>query len=267
MSKPAKENQYVFPYAEIDDTDAYREIEAKLKETPEDEKLWFDRYQEMVAQGNMREAIHCLSRAIAIDPFCGIYYRWRGHRHLNCGDVADACADFTMATRLLPDNWDSWYHLALSNVILGRSHQAEYAHGKCWAMHMVDQKRIPVVNWSWINLSLMGRREEADELLTKYVAADMEVGPNAAYLKMCRVYKGELAPEELLKTDEAAGKVATLTVMTQAFGLANYYRVNGDMSKYNETIDYIVENGKEACNCFGYAAACYVQSHRQENVK
>ncbi len=261
MSKPDKMSQYVFPYAEIEETEALKEIDAKLAEAPEDEKLWFDRYKEMVNQSNMREAIHCLSRAIAIDPFCGIYYRWRGHRHLNCGDVEEACADFTMATRLLPENWDAWYHLALCNVVLGRHHAAEYCHGKCMAMHMIDQKRIPVINWSWINLGIMGRRAEADELLQKYVDKDMKVGPNAPYLKMCLAYKGEIAPEELLKADDEDDESA-LTVMTQAFGLANYYRVNGDMDKYWETIDYIVENGKSAWNCFGYSAACYVQKHR-----
>lgn len=260
MSKPKMENQYVLNDAVIEETEALKAIEEKLAEAPEDEKLWFERYKQMVEQSNMREAIHCLSRAIAIDPFCGIYYRWRGHRHLNCGEVEDACADFTMATRLLPENWDAWYHLALCDVVLGRHHAAEYAHGKCWAMHMVDQKRIPVVNWSWINLSLMGRREEADALLEKYVRPDMQVGPNASYLKMCLAYKGEIAPEELLNADDD-DESAILGVMTQAFGLANYYRINGDMQKYRETIDYIVREGKPAWNCFGYSAANYVQKH------
>lgn len=261
MSKPVKETQYVWPIAEIEETEALKAIDLKLREAPEDEKLWFERYKQMVEQSNMREAVNCLSRAIAIDPFCGIYYRWRGHRHLNCGDLEDACADFTMATRLLPENWDAWYHLALCNVVLGRHYAAEYAHGKCWEAHMIDQKRIPVVNWAWINLCLLGRREEADALLEKYVAPGMEMGPNGSYLKMCLAYKGEIAPEALLESDEE-GDDAILGVMTQAFGLANYYRINGDMDKYNATIDYIVREGKPAWNCFGYSAACYIQRHR-----
>ena len=54
-----------------------------------------------------------------------------------------------------------------------------------------------------------------------------------------------------------------LGVMTQAFGLANYYLIQGDRAKYDETIDYIVENGKDgAWNCFGYSAACYIQRSR-----
>lgn len=264
MSKPAKETQYVFPYASIEETEELKALEAKLvatPESPEDGKLWFEKYKLMVEQSNMREAINCLSRCIAIDPFCGIYYRWRGHRHLNCGDIEDACADFTMATRLLPENWDAWYHLALCNVVLGRHYAAEYAHKKCWSMHMTDQKRVPVVNWAWINLGLLGRREEADELLKKYIAPDMQVGPNAAYLKMCLAYKGEIPLEELLNGDDD-DEDKYLGIATQAFGLANYYRINGDMDKYNETIDFIVEECKSAWNGFGYSAACYVQKKR-----
>lgn len=265
MAKPTRDTQYVWPRAKVEAQDALQAIEQKMEYgrlEPENAKLWFERATVLGAAGNMREAVDALSRAIAVDPFCGIYYRWRGHRHLNCGDVADACADFSVASRLLPESWDVWYHLGLCNTVLGRRQAAEYAHKKCWEMHMVDQKRIPLVNWSWINLSLMGRREEADGLLRRYVAPDMEVGPNLSYLLMCLTYKGERAPERLLEPREGDAE-PMLGVMTQAFGLANYYLIQGDRAKYDETIDYIVENGKDgAWNCFGYSAACYIQRSR-----
>ena len=262
MVKPTRETQYVWPRCQIEPNDALKkndeQFAAEMLE-PENGKLWFERAKILAASGNMREAVDALSRAIAVDPFCGIYYRWRGHRHLNCGDVADACADFTIASRLLPENWDVWYHLGLCNVVLGRREAAQYAHKKCWEMHMVDQKRVPLVNWSWINLSLMGRQTEADALLEKYIAPDMQVGPNISYLHMCLTYKGERDPELLLKSEED-GEAAALNVMTPAFGLANYHLIHGDKTKYAELIDYIVEKGKDtAWNCFGYSAACYIQ--------
>lgn len=265
MARPTKETQYVWPRCQIEYSEALRENDecfAGEALEPENGKLWFERAKLLAASGSMREAVDALSRAIAVDPFCGIYYRWRGHRHLNCGDVADACADFTVASRLLPENWDVWYHLGLCNVVLGRREAAQYAHKKCWEMHMVDQKRVPLVNWSWINLSLMGRREEADELLDKYIAPDMRVGPNIGYLRMCLTYKGERDPELLLKTD-GNDEDAVLNVVTQAFGLANYYLIQGNKEKYDEIIDYIVDQGKDsAWNCFGYSAACYIQRTR-----
>jgi len=265
MGKPTKQTQYVWPRTAVEPLDGLKEIDRQFEEgqlEPENAKLWFEKAKVLGSSGYMREAIEALSRAIAIDPFCGIYYRWRGHRHLNCGDVADACADFSTASRLLPESWDVWYHLGLCNVVLGRRQAAEFAHKKCWEMHMVDQKRIPLVNWSWINLSLMGRRDEADALLEKYVAPDMKVGPNLSYLLMCLTYKGEREPELLLKPKEDDDE-PMLGVMTQAFGLANYYLVQGNQEKYNEIIDYIVEQGGEAAwNCFGYSAACYIQRTR-----
>lgn len=270
MAKPGKETQYVWPRCQIAPSDALKENSDRFAAQalePENGKLWFERAKIYASTGNMREAVEALSRAIAVDPFCGIYYRWRGHRHLNCGDVADACADFTIASRLLPENWDVWYHLGLCNVVLGRREAAQYAHKKCWEMHMIDQKRVALVNWAWINLSLMGRREEADALLEKYVAPDMQVGPNIGYLNMCLTYKGERDPELLLKREDDSEE-SILNVMTQAFGLANYYLVCGNRDKYDELIDYIVEQGKDAAwNCFGYSAACYVQRMRDNQAE
>ena len=265
MSKSAKETQYVWPRCQVELTDALKENDQRFKANelePENAEMWFERAKIYAQTENMREAEEALSRAIAIDPMCGIYYRWRGHRHLNCGDVADAAADFALASHLLPQNWDVWYHLGLCNTVLGRREAAWYAHKKCLEMYMPDDKRIAVCNWAWINLSLRGWKKEADELLEKYISADMDAGGNTSYLNMCLTYKGERDPELLLTADKD-DKEAELTIMTQAFGLANYYLVKGNREKYDETIDFIVEKGKEkSWNCFGYSAACYVQRFR-----
>lgn len=261
MEKPAKETQYVCPRCQVAANDELKENDKLFKDNvlePENAKLWFNRATILGSMGYMREAIEALSRAIALDPKCGIFYRWRGHRHLNCGDIPDAAADFTIASHLIPDNWDVWYHLGLCNTVLGRREAALYAHKKCLEMTKADSKLIAITNWMWINLSLMGRRAEADALL-KNIKGDMEAGPDGAYLNMCLVYKGELEAEKLLKAADD-DEEPVLTVMTQAFGLANYYLVNGNPDKYLETIDFIVENGKEkAWNCFGYSSACYVK--------
>ncbi len=265
MAKPAKNTQCIWPRCQVEQTDALKENDKEFeanKLEPENAKLWFERAGILASMGNMREAIEALSRAIAIDPFCGIYYRWRGHRHLNCGDVEEAAADFMVASHLIPDNWDVWYHLGLCNTVLGRREAANYAHKKCWEMYMIDQKRVALVNWSWINLSLLGRKDEANALLEKYIRPGIVTGPDACYLKMCLAYKGDIAPEELLKADDN-DEEPDLTIMTQAFGLANYYLINGQREKYDETIDFIVENGTKAWNCFGYSSASYIQRTRK----
>lgn len=249
--------------------DTQQVFRAGLDAVPEYDKVteeanaWFLYAKELGEKKDMRGAVNALSRAIALDPDCGIYYRWRGHRHLNCGDVEDACADFTVASRLIPDNWDVWYHLALCCVVMGRREYARYAHQRCWELgrdEPNDSAMIAVVNWSWINLSLMGKTAEADGLLEKYIHPGLDAGQDGVYLNMCLAYKGDIPLEDLLKPEEG-DKEPILSIMTQAFGLANYYRVKGDEKKYRETIDYIVEEGKSAWNCFGYASASYVKRH------
>lgn len=232
-------------------------------EVADEANAWFDYAKQLGDKKDMRGAINALSRAIALDPFCGIYYRWRGHRHLNCGDIEDACADFTMASRLIPDNWDVWYHLALCCVVLGRREYALYAHKRCWDISRDepnDSTRIAVVNWCWINLSLMGRTQEADALLEEYINADLDAGVDISYLRMCLAYKGNYPLEKLLEP-QVEDDEPILCVMTQAFGLANYYLIKGDEGKYHQTINYIVTEGKPVWNCFGYACASFIQRH------
>ena len=48
------------------------------------------------------EAVESYSKAIAIDPFNGILYRHRGHRHISCREYEQAAADFVVASRLIP---------------------------------------------------------------------------------------------------------------------------------------------------------------------
>ena len=255
MEHPEKNTQQVFR-ADLDADPEYNQI-------AEDANAWFLYSKQLGEKQDMRGAVNALSRAIALEPNCGIYYRWRGHRHLNCGDIEDACADFTMATRLIPDNWDAWYHLALCCVVLGRREYACYAHKRAWEIGKDEENdgaRIAIINWAWINLSLMGKTVEANALLEKYITPDLDAGEDGVYLRMCLAYKGDLPLEDLLKPDEKDSE-PVLCVMTQAFGLANYYRIKGDEAKFKETIDYIVEEGKSAWNCFGYASACYLKRH------
>lgn len=89
--------------------DAVAEIDEKLKADPKNADLWMQRGLALAGGFYMREAVEAYSRAIELDPFKGILYRHRGHRHISCWEFEEAAADFVMASRLIPDNWDVWY--------------------------------------------------------------------------------------------------------------------------------------------------------------
>ena len=85
-------------------SDAVLAVDKKLAADRENGDLWMERGLRLADQQLMREAVEAFSKAISIDPFKGIYYRHRAHRYLSCWRFQDACADFTLASRLIPEN-------------------------------------------------------------------------------------------------------------------------------------------------------------------
>lgn len=229
-------------------SDAVLAVDEKLAADRENADLWMERGLRLADQQLMREAVEAFSKAIAINPFKGIYYRHRAHRYLSCWRFQDACADFTLASRMIPDNWDVWYHLGLSHYLLGEYEAAAEAYDCCYRLSPSDDKLIAVTDWYWMTLQRLGRKEKAQEILDR-IHEGMEYGGNLSYYKRLLFYKG-IVPEEELMTGE------TLDVVTQGYGLSNYYRIHGDMEKANAIIDKVLAAGDESMwYAFGYLAA------------
>lgn len=242
-------------------------IDEQIQKTPNIAELWFQRGMELANVRLMREAIQSFSQAINLDPTCGIYYRWRGHRHLNIGEIEEACADLVVASRLIPDNWDVWYHLGLVQYLLGNYELAELAYKKC--------AKAPTERWSncicrtnWIYLTLMmqGKKDEALAALHAISDDTTTEDYNKSYLAMLNFYKGRISEEEMLKLpakDDPEYEEMVFEVCTRLFGMANHYYAIGEKEHYRKLIDYLLELGKDiAWNSFGYAGAYYTTTYR-----
>ena len=94
-------------------------LEAKIAADPDNSELWMEKGLLLAGSSLYREACECYAHAIALDPFNGILYRHWAHRMLSQWRFEDACAGFTIASRLIPENWDVWYHLGLSHFLPG----------------------------------------------------------------------------------------------------------------------------------------------------
>ena len=226
-------------------------IELQLKEDPYNGELWMERGLALAKQFLYREAEESYSRAIAADPFRGIYYRHRAHRFLSCHRFEDACADFCIASRLIPENWDVWYHLGLSWFLLGDYGQALKAYRCCEELSHTDADRIAISDWLWITLQRLGLDDEAEAVLDD-ISEHMDPGDNTAYFQRLLMYKGLRSPEALLSADDTA-----INVLTMGFGLANYYEVTGDRAKAEELLREVIRQGDEndLYFAFGYLAA------------
>lgn len=244
------------------------EIDKQIEKTPHDARLWFERGLKLGDERLMHDAIHSFSRAIALDPFCGIYYRWRGHRHLNISQIPEACADLEVASRLIPDNWDVWYHLGLTHVLLGNYELAELAYRKC-AKAPTDRESNVIcrTNWHYLCLMLQGKKEEAQKVL-RAVPDDMTCTDyNFGYLEMLNFYKGRLTEEDLLGIDPSLEgeklMARTYTICTHGFGLAMHFLAIGEIEHSRQIIDYVLKTGKDKTwNTFGYEGAYYLTNYR-----
>lgn len=234
--------------------DELKAINAKIEADPENSDLWMEKGLYLSQFELYREAEECYAHAISIDPFKGILYRHRAHRFLSQWRFEDARADFTIASRLIPENWDVWYHLGLSNFLLGDYEKAQAAYQTCLELSKTDDELIAICDWYYMTLLRLGRKDETAKLL-ECIHEGMEYGDNWDYYRRLLMYKGLVKPEEVLPED--LSKLEPLDVITLGFGLSNYYWFNGEKEKSDEVIDLILKAGDEG-ECwfaFGYLAA------------
>jgi tetratricopeptide (TPR) repeat protein len=191
-------------------------------------------------------------------------YRHRGHRFLSQWRFEDAAADFTLASRLIPENWDVWYHLGLSYFLLGNYEKAAWAYKVCYDMDDDPYPRIAVTDWYYMTLRRLGRHEEAKSILEPIAASypPEKIKDNGEYYRRLLVYKGVIPLEKAIPEDLSTLK--DIEIVTLGFGISNYYYLEGNIEKSNKIIDMILETGNKS-DCFfgfGYLAAMVDKKNR-----
>ena len=198
----------------------------------------------------MREAEECYAMAISCDPFNWEYYRHRAHRFLSCWRFEDAAADFVIASRLNPNDWNVFYHLGLSYFLLRDYAKAAKAYARCYELTDAEPELIAVTDWYYMTLKRLGNDEEAAKILAR-ITDHMNPGENTAYYARLLMYKGLKKPEELLSTDPE--EVTALELITMGFGIANYFLQNGQPDKAYDLMERVVKAGDENDCYFAFA--------------
>ena len=247
-------NLEIFTLERVDKEKYSNEVKLLIEQTKESPCA--DTYMHLglafANNGLYREACDAYSCGIACDPFKGILYRYRGHRLLSTYRFMDAKADFNMAVRLIPDNWDSWYHLGLSCFLLKEYKNAAKAYQKCLELSQSDDEKIAVSDWYYMTAKRLNNDALAEKILSG-IKEDMAYGDNLDYYQRLKMYQGKIKPEELLPED--LDSASDLSVVTRGFGLANYYNILGQEEKANEIMNLVLERGKEDMYmAFGYMA-------------
>jgi len=227
------------------------EVEEKIKENPKSVELWMQKGLLLSKQMLFREAINAYSTALSLNPFHALTLRHRGHRFISIRMFHEAAADLELSSRLDPTNWDTWYHLGLAYYLLWDFERAEAAYKRCLEMTHTDELMVAIVDWYWMTLMRLGKKEEADKLLN-LVNEDTDPGENLSYKRRVLMYKGLIKPEELISFEGA--EFPDLEMATQGYGLSNYYYLAGELEKSNEILKEILARDT-FWSAFGYLAA------------
>jgi tetratricopeptide (TPR) repeat protein len=248
----------------------YNEALNNWKKYPDDADniIWLGRRTAYI--GNFRESIAVYSMGIKKYPEDPRMYRHRGHRFISLRFFDQAINDFEKAAELIegkpdevePDgmpnergvpvsslHFNIWYHLALAYYLKADFENALHAYEMCMKASEIDDKVIATAHWYYMTLRRLGRKEKAEKVLEK-VNNDMDIIENHHYHKCLMMYKGENAPEALMKEARDMGDLGLVTI---GYGVANWYQYNGEVEKatgiLREIIDVVGWAG------FGYIAA------------
>jgi tetratricopeptide (TPR) repeat protein len=222
--------------------------------------------------GLYKKAIKIFSKGLKKHPDSPELYRHRGHRYISIRKFDKAIRDFQKAATLaegrdieiepdgLPNKlniplsnlqFNIYYHWALAHYLKGAFEKAIPIYEKCMAYSDNDDLITATADWMYMTYRRLGQEEKAQQVLAK-IHSDMKIIENDAYYKRLLMYKGEIKPSDLLDL-ENDDPDELLNLVTQGYGVGNWYFYNGEKGKALEIFRKIV--GTDYWSAFGYIAA------------
>ncbi len=232
-----------------------------------DNLIWLGR--RIAYLGNYEDAIEIYSKGILKYPKDARFYRHRGHRFISARCFDLAIKDFKKAASLTrykpnkvePDGLPNahiptstlqgniYYHLGLIYYIQGKYRQARRAYKKCLELAENPDSYVAAANWFYAIYRHLGQDRRASKLLYT-IKDDMNLIENHSYHTILKIHQGKVDPIELEK-EIMTGQ--SLNNTTLAFGLGNYYSINGNEEKAQALFKKITDGNQ--WSAFGYIAA------------
>ena len=245
------------------------EAKQKFKTNPNANNLiWLGRRQAYL--GKYNDAIDIYSNGIKKYPNDARFYRHRGHRYLSirCFDLAikdlQKAAELTQnkKNKTEPDGLPNalniptstlqgniYYHLGLAFYYLGNYKQAEKAYEKCIVLAENPDSYVAAANWLYVIYRHLGQNLKANVLL-KSIDNDIELIENHSYHTILKIHQGTI---DLVALENKIMNDQSLQNTTIAFGLGNYYYINGNKNKAQNIFKSITKGNQ--WSSFGFIAA------------
>ena len=239
------------------------------RESSTDNLIWLGRRTAYL--GRYKEAIQILTTGVEAHPDDARFLRHRGHRYITirCFDLA--IADLKQAAKLTrgkpdeiePDGLPNerniptstlqsniWYHLGLAYYLKGKFKDALQAYREAEKVSTNPDMLVATTHWLYMTLRRLGREQEANEALVA-IKPGIEVIENVDYLKLVRLYQGQLKPSDLMK--EISSNTNTLSNASMGYGLGNWYLYSGQKPDAEKIFRQITSGNQWAS--FGFIAA------------
>jgi len=234
-----------------------------------DNLIWYARRKGYL--GRYKDAVDALTIALKKFPNDARMYRHRGHRYITLRCFDDAIRDLETAAKLVkgkpdevePDGMPNekniptstlqsniWYHLGLAYYLKGDLKKAAGAYKEAMLVSKNNDMLAATSHWYYMTLRRLEKNPDAQKLLEPF-DGDFEVIENEDYLKLMRLYRGEVKTEML--REELGDKAETLGNASLGYGLGTWYLYNRDSVRAMSIYKKIVAGNQWAS--FGYIAA------------
>ena len=236
-----------------------------------DNIIWYGRRKAYL--GYYWQAIKIFTEGISLYPDSSQLYRHRGHRYITVREFDQAIDDLETAASLceeednfiepdgLPNKsgiplsnnkFNIYYHLGLAYYLKGDFYKALESYRQCLNYSDNDDLLIATSDWLYMTYNRLGMKAEAVAILDQ-ISDSMKVIENDSYHKRLLMYKGEVTPEELLNISKLENDDSVLSLVTQGYGVGNWYLQNGDTTKALDIFHTMIS--KNYWSAFGHIAA------------
>ena len=235
-----------------------------------DNIIWYGR--RLAYLYRYKEAIIVYTRGMITHPKAAELYRHRGHRYISTRQLDRAIKDFEIAARVSSDRpieiepdglpnklnqplstlqFNIWYHWALAYYLKHDFEKAATLYDSCMHYSTNPDLLTATADWQYMTYRRLNQPEKAAAVLDS-IYEGMEIIENESYYNRLLMYKGLKEPSDLLDLSNNDPE-AQLDIVTQGYGVGNWYLYNGDKAKAKEVFDKVLSTGYWPA--FGYIAA------------
>lgn len=225
---------------------------AALDASPYDPDLWYAYGISLFRAAAYDEADAAFSQGLVYEPFHAYLYFGRGRAKTKANRFWPGVADFEMALRLDPENWNFWYYLATAYNMEGYGEES-IAGFENAVRYAAPEECYPMVDWMYqtcvLDLHDMERAKKALSLI-----ADGTTPPpmDYGYCRTVSLYKGLISPENFIdipdmeeKCIKKPGRIET-ELNGMYFGLYVYSTVIGDEALGRHAIEELLRVARPA---------------------